>query len=404
MHQHIIQFGAAANNKRTVLPTAPFTHLVPDWLKVFTYAQDANSTSHNFPGGGKDECGAVNTDGHGGGGEDWSVHYNIAVHCLMVERWWDIKRMLRKKGDSDRVAKATAYTKQLMKDAEEVVAGRLGDRVGSGGTTCTASFVMIVKRERFIIQAAVGDGPGGIWKDGQATQTLDEANGDNIAAVQAHVDRRFAEGVYPEMVVYSRLNIHGAICGRPIEYPPGSGRFEPIPAYIYVPIVGEQGITGYKVTPNELGYEAIRPYYPYGTQSRNRPEVHLRERDNVWAVKEEDMAANYGNTVLAGSNGQNLTGAGDFTSPFCTCDASVSIRVENGPCTVYGMSDGVGDLFSQTVICKEIVRQHDTCGVTLESFRDWVEGEIKGEDFYTCMMGHPVWDDISFTAIVLPAW
>ena len=414
MTQHIIQFGQAAANKSTMQSSVPFANLVPDWMVVSTYAQDANSISHNFPGGGKDECGAVNTDGHGRGGEDWSVHYNIAVHLMMVERWWDIKRILRKKRDPERVAKATEMMQNMMREAEVATIGRLGGMIHHGGTTCTASFVMIVKRERFIIQAAVGDGPGGIWKDGEATQTVVEANGDNTEAVQAHVDRRFAAGVTPEKVVYARLNIPGAICGCPIEYPTGSGRCDPIPAYLYEPIRDGGRVTGYKVVPNEEGYEAIRPYYPLGTQSRNRPDLYLRESDNVWAVKPEDMAANYGNSVLGGANGQNLTGAGDLASPFCTCDASVSIRVENGPCMVYGMSDGVGDLFSQTVICNEIAKQYEAGGshqrrgpddvVTLDSFRRWVMGEIIGEDFYTWSRGHPTWDDISLTAIHLGEW
>lgn len=405
MNQHIIQFGQAAVEKRTMKSSVPFDYF-PDWMEVSTYGQDANSLSTNFPGGGKDEWGVVNTDGHGRGGEDWSVHYNIAVHCRIVEGWWDLKRILRRKRDPDRVSKATEMIQTLMREAEAATIGRLCGLSHHGGTTCTASFVMIVKRERFIIQAAVGDGPGGIWKDGEATQTVVEANGDNTEAVQAHVDRRFAAGVTPEMVVYARLNIPGVICGCPIEYPPGSGRCDPIPAYLYVPIQGEgEGrVTGYRVVPNQDGYEAIRPYYPLGTQSRNRPELYLRESDNVWAVKPEDMAANYGNSVLGGTNGQNLTGAGDLASPFCTCDASVSIRVENGPCMVYGMSDGVGDLFSQTVICNEIARQHENGGVTLDSFRRWVMTEISGEDFYTWSRGHPTWDDLSLTAIHLGEW
>ena len=52
----------------------------------------------------------------------------------------------------------------------------------------------------------------------------------------------------------------------------------------------------------------------------------------------------------------------------------------------------------------KIAKQYEAGGVTLDSFRRWVMGEIIGEDFYTWSRGHPTWDDISLTAIHLGEW
>lgn len=418
----VIEFGGAMPHKQYMRPIVPYNH--PTWMTIHIHGQDTNSICRNFPGGGKDESGVVNTDGHGIGGENWSVLYNIAVSSIVVEKWWTIKRILRKKSD-DSVDRATSYLKQLMLDAETVAAENLGSHAQNGGTTCTATFVMIVRNQRYIIQAAVGDGPGGIFVDGVATPTVIEANGDNTAAVQCHVDRRVAAGVKPEMVVYSRINISRKI--PPIEYPPNSGRCDPIPAYKYIP--RKDG--GFTVIPNAESYNVVRPHYAYGVQSRNHPPIYLRAVDqftgnvewiepegvnawklrthgtavssSVWSVKPDDMAANFGNSVLGGSNGQNLTGAGDYDSDFCTCSASVSIQKLNKPCMVYGMSDGIGDLFSQTKICTDIMQLHaHHSEVDIDTFREHVSSEIIDEPAYSWLMGCPKWDDISFCAIVLP--
>lgn len=381
----MIGFGSGTN-KKCWMKNRSIT--VPEWMTFSACGQDGWS----YSGGTTKEPHrriAIVTDGHGHLGEQWSYVCNIRVHQAIADNWWELKAILRKKKNLNRIQDATTFIKNMCRRVESSVTD-----IPDGGTTLTASLVMIVGRERYVIQFAVGDSPGGIYANGKSCPTVLEANCDNRQSVQAYYDRCLENGVEPKQIIINRIN-YGQTGLAPIEWPIGSGQYKPIPAWKY----------GDEVVSNFDGYEAVRPFACYGTQSRNYPEVYLRNTGE-WSVVPGHEVDNFGNSILTVSNGQNLTGFGDLSVGIdCDCDASVNITIMNTPGMVYSFSDGVGDLFKYDTICQFVNDVGPTISMT--NFVTWANDRLNGEPdaaAYQFKNGRPNHDDMAMVGLVLGNW
>lgn len=390
-------------------PSKDWRSAVPSWMVLKLAGQDASSKIKGFSGCGKDECMTIVTDGHGDGGELWSYYTQLVLSAVLVDHWWDLKRILRKKGDrkkgdrkkgdKTRISKATNKIKSWYRIVEDKVAKLMVDNhptIHLGGTTASASMVMIVGRKRVVIQSGVGDSPAGIYKKSTgAQQTITEANGDNIRSIREYKDRFEKKGVVPPAINYSRINYSYRSPQIAGHVDPVTGALMPIPAWVLYP----------EVCPNVDGYTKwVQPAYWYGTQSRNKPPHHQLD-NGTWAADPGHEAANFGNTCWQGW-GQNLTGVGDFAAGLASdCDASVHIDEDVGDeALVYSWSDGVGDLADKTVLCEKFMEFWCANGdkeFDLSVFRSWAMTETMGEQFYNWSSGCPMHDDCCANGIVL---
>lgn len=399
-----LQFGLAHHTKRGMrgrrMP-AYIRHLA-HYPRLHRHGQDSTVVLRNFPGSGPDEGIWALADGHGTGGEDWSYRYLLLLTDRFSRQWMNLKRHLRAR-HGDGIDTTRDLIRRMFREVETEVMESLGDYAVRGGTTATLTAVIVVRRKRYVIQAAVGDSPGGLYypERNELVQTVVEANGDNRVAVQRYHRYQRERGFSTPPIIFGRINT--AYCQlQDVEWPVGSGRCDPIPAWIYH---HDREST---VTPNREGYEQIRRRgYFRGMQSRNLPPAEERP-DGSWEVLSGYEADNWGNSCEG--NGQNLTGAGDLMcGRRCPCEADVSIRVENGPVMAFAMSDGIGDLFPLQQTCQQVLgqyRQHG--GVRLSDWQESVTSQLDMDSpydrAYAFQGGYAAHDDCSFVATLLPAW
>ena len=408
-----IQFGSGTYGKRhmegrPLPPDIMEILLLPGAPTFLRHGQDATCASRNFRYCGQDEGIWTDTDGHGSGGEDWSYRFNLLLTEAIGKHWLTWKRLLRThRRDPGAMEEVKRMIQQIFREVEQDVIRSLGDHAWRGGTTATLTAVIIVRRRRYIIQAAVGDSPGGLHypapdtSPSQTIQTVVEANCDNQVAVQRHHDRHQALGLPEPSVIYNRFNTQSSPL-RDIEWPPGSGQCQPIPAWV----CGTDGT----MRPNVEGYEQIRRRgYYVGPQSRNRPPVHQRPNGD-WAVLPGYEASNWGNSCERG-NGQNLTGAGDLpANTACPCEADVCITEESRHCLAFGMSDGYGDLLSLDQTCSQIYNSNALHPQRLRfHFHRYVNSQLQptnpeDQQYAFHYDGAPQHDDCSFVGVILDEW
>ena len=395
--QVVTQLGVGAKRYVTLPVDRYWLSTLPTWLRFRTHGQDATGVAHLFPGGGQDEWISGVVDGHGTGGELWARESLMSLVHWSVVHWTGLKRLLRRR----QVEQARQLIQSGFRDTEQRIIHRIGPKAYHGGSTASLTLVIIVRRRRYLIQAAVGDSPAGIAVDGVATPTVTEANGDNQQAVEEFHRRHQAAGVTTPAVIYSRIGTsHSPL---QVEWPEGSGEYNTIPAWVY---------QGDQVRPNVEGYEAIRRQtgYYHGQQSRNYPPVYYREQDQAWVVRPGHEADNWGNSCVKGY-GQNLTGFGDLISGLASdCDASVHIREEPRACLAYACSDGIGDLLPISEMAQQIQRLHRSGyrGYRLvQAWQDWIRTQInftQEPQYAWTPEGYAYHDDCSWVSLDLPAW
>lgn len=337
----------------------------------------------------------VVTDGHGTNGERWSRLANLELGRRITQHWDTLEGLLTGTNQS-RLYKIERNIHLIFREVEQTVITEMGSDKYRGGTTASLSIAIMAGGRRYVIQAAVGDSPVGMYCRGKVSHTVTEASGDNQQAVREMFERYRRRKMTPPTVRFNRINNPGHPVQ--VEWPVGSGRFDPIPAWLETP---EGPI------PNVPGYEAIRLQsgHYYGTQSRNVPPIYYRSSDGAWVVRPGYEASNWGNTCVKG-DGQNLTGIGDLMAGLASdCDTKVSITEQSDECLVWSWTDGIGDLFSTPKLCESILKFHRERGARELNVGvvGMMEDEITDEPTYAFRDGYPQHDDCACVGVLLPA-
>lgn len=420
------------------------------------YGQDTGLVVDACPGVlGPDERLFGVYDGHGDFGQLWSQFGGTLLTKFILASWWTMKKVLRSNEHPihHRQAEVEQLLKKLFRRVEKhcvrVMTDILGDiGMNSGGTTATVTLVMIARRRRWVIQAAVGDSPGYVatlssGKVLEVTQGPTEANCDNKRSVVEYVERHQREGKWPTPICMSRWNVFSSqIQTGTTQW--GNPTYEPLDAWhFFTPETtpaktpdcgqpeGKVGDAVIEVRPHLESYRILCQSGIYvGTQSLNFPETKLVQDEkgshHELAHPERDAAANRGNTV--GGYGQNTTGIGDIRAGLgADCDASVHFYSEEqcrGELLIFSFSDGLGDVMPAKRWAENYLglTQNQACLESEEKMLDWLRGttveEIpecyrstycwKSKSVYGYVDGgegqHPAWDDVSGAGVFLPRW
>ena len=394
-------------------------------------------------------------DGHGDYGDLWSQFGGTLLTKYILASWWSMKKTLRSGAHPihHRQAEVEQHLKKLFRRVEKdcmrvmkAIVGRIG--MNCGGTTATVTLVMIARRRRWVIQAAVGDSPGYLatlssGKVLEVTQGPTEANCDNKRSVVEYVARHQREGKWPTPICMSRWNVFG----RQIQTGAtawGAPTYEPLDAWHFFTPETTPAKTADWSSPKGNVADAVIEVRPHleshrilcqsgiyiGTQSLNFPETK-QVQDEMGshyelAFPERDAAANRGNSV--GGCGQNTTGIGDISAGLgADCDASVHFYSEEqcrGELLVFGVSDGLGDVMPPMRWAENYLglTQNKGCLESEEKSLHWLRTTTvaespecyrstycwKSKSVYGYVDGgegrHPAWDDVSGVGVVLPQW
>ena len=377
-------------------------------------------------------------DGHGECGHRWSQIAGELLLQKILQYWWRIKWMLRKKNGK---SLATKQLKKLFRLTEtDCLEPQFVGRNAPGGTTSTVSLVMIVRRRRWVIQASVGDSPGCLatvedseTRVKEVIQGPTEANCDNVQAVTEYVNRHLSHGEKPPPIWFSRINANSSCAPR---IPTGidiHGRnlYQPLEAWRFFKSEAESEAEAESESESESLTVDVRPHlknyrilqeqgHYIGTQTLNFPEQKLSDDGTRFELvnPERDAALNWGNTVEG--EGQNTTGIGDIDAGLASdCDASVHFYAPEQcrqSLLVFSFSDGFGDiltgptwaerfleLFSDPVLMESPERSQCWLRSTTEEavpehYRSVFGWSDRGGTF------HPKWDDLSCVGVLLPPW
>lgn len=416
-------FPAMQYNRLVRLPNGERGRLVT----LNRYGQDAVSVVERWEGKlGQHESVVTTCDGHGGLGDIWAVFVASRLPQKIARHWWDIKRLMRASGTpiEDRDQAVVSYIQDLFRAVERELTPVVNETATQihgphvdltrGGTTATTTLVMIVGRRRYIIQAAVGDSPSFLRRGdplaatvtwGPVEQLVTEANGDNARSVEEYVRRHLDARVPREQIppIYvSRVNCgpHCPVVNGAVDH---YGFRRPLRAWNFFNAAGDVD-----VTPDMESYEImVSAGHPYGTQGLSgRPELKVRESDNVWVVADPALSlTNYGNSVAG--DGQNTTGFGDFHAGLASdCHASVAIREVPEQCVLGAYTDGASDLLDSDTLTEGFMSV-DSRDLTMEWLSHTADAHIDSSQRSVFVWNHdnrPAWDDVSVCGIKLPAW